>query len=81
MGRLVKRAKLELVLVGILLRVELDGGNVISMKRLKGSADVYSIRVARVLDLLLGDGARDLLRREASREDQCFLSSWSTFAF
>ncbi|CZT53453.1 uncharacterized protein RSE6_15030 [Rhynchosporium secalis] len=45
-GRLVKSAKLELVLIRILLRVEPDR--------------------ARVLDLPLSDGARDLLRREAS---------------
>ena len=43
MGRLVYSAKLELVLAGMLLRVEPDGGNLVSIIRLEGSADVYSM--------------------------------------
>lgn len=44
MGRLVYRAKLELVLAEMVLRrVNLDRGNLVSIRRLDGSADVYSM--------------------------------------
>lgn len=43
MGRLVGSAKLELVLLGTLLRPKPDGGNLVSIRRLEGSADVYSM--------------------------------------
>lgn len=44
MGRLVYRAKLELVLAEMVLRrVNPDGGNLISIRRLDGSIDIYWI--------------------------------------
>jgi len=43
MGRLVGSAKLKLVLLGTLLRLKPDDGNLVSIRRLEGSADVYSM--------------------------------------
>ena len=43
-GRLVYSAKLELVLAGIALGAKsADGSTLVSMRRLEGSADVYSM--------------------------------------
>ncbi|KAH9205169.1 hypothetical protein DL95DRAFT_397899, partial [Leptodontidium sp. 2 PMI_412] len=61
-GRLVGSAKLELVLVGMLLRAKPDGGNLVSMRRLEGSADVYSM-----VNLACSPGSRPAPWRRCSR--------------